>query len=248
MLSERTIYVIIVAIVIVGGISIGVVYDKEVTSTVPVAQQASATSLTLVISPNNWFNNSTLHHRQPAFFVVGPNGQLESSALIKIPSHKLITLTIIDYDSGVTGIIGPNSTSNNSTYAKVIGTVGGIEYIYNGTSQYINGTLSGNSSNNITIQRGAGWGVSSLPWNNSYGGWEVTHTFTIIQNGAILLNIPTFAGTNPSGGAITVAQFYLNSTGSYTWQCFVPCGDLLGGWGGAMATAGWMTGVVQVVS
>jgi hypothetical protein len=248
MLPEKTFYAVIAVIVIVGGIGVGIVYDKEVTAPVTVSQPASSTSLTLVISPNNWFNNSTIHHRQPAYFVVGPNGKLESSALIDIPSHKLITLTIIDYDSGVTSVIGPNATSNNSTYAKVIGTVGGVEYIYNGTSQYINGTLSGNSSNNITIQKGAGWEVSSLPWNNSYGGWEATHTFTIIQNGAIILNVPTFAGTNPSGGAITVAQFYLNSTGSYTWQCFVPCGDELGGWGGAMATAGWMTGVVDVTS
>lgn len=123
-----------------------------------------------------------------------------------------------------------------------------VEYVYNGTSQYINATLSGNASNNISVIKGQGWAVSSMPWNNSYGGWEVTHTFTILQQGQIILNVPTFAGTNPSGGAITTAQFYLNNTGTYTWQCFVPCGDELNGWGGAMATAGWMTGVVEVVS
>jgi len=251
MLSEKTFYAIIAAIILIGGVGIGIAYDKEITSSQNVTSVQSAqapTSLTLVISPNNWFNNATIHHRQPAYFVVGPNGQLESSALIKLPAHRLITLTIIDYDSGVTSIIGPNGTSNNSTYAKVIGTVGGTEYIYNGTSQYINATLSGNASDNISIIKGQGWAVSSLPWNNTYGGWEVTHTFTIIQNGQIILNVPTFAGNNPSGGAITTAQFYLNNTGTYTWQCFVPCGDELNGWGGAMATAGWMTGAVEVVS
>ncbi len=248
MLSEKTFYAIITVVIILGGIGLGVAYEKSLSS-VPVTSTTTSTgpySLTLVISPNNWFDNATIHHRQPAYFVVGPNGQLESSAKIMLPAHRLIELTIIDYDSGVTSNIGPNGTSNNSTYAHVIGTVGGVEYLYNGTSQYINATLSGNASDNISIIKGQGWAVSSLPWNNTLGGWEVTHTFTILYNGQIVVNIPTFAGTNPSGGAVTFAQFYLNNTGNYVWQCYVPCGDELNGWGGAMATAGWMTGVVVV--
>ncbi len=246
MVSEKTIYALIAAIVVIGGIGIGIAYYHEVSSVPSTSSQELTSTLTLVISPNNWYNNSTIHHRQPAYFVLAPNGQLESSAVITLPAHKLITLTIIDYDSGVTPNIGPNGTSNNSTYAKVIGTVGGVEYVYNGTSQYINATLSGNASNNITIIKGEGWAVSSLPWNNTLGGWEVTHTFTIIQNGQIVLNVPSFAGTNPSGGSVTVAQFYLNNTGTYDWQCFVPCGIELDGWGGAMDTPGWMMGTVIV--
>jgi hypothetical protein len=246
MISEKTLYALIAVIVLVGGIGIGAAYYHEVSAVPSTSTQAESTTLTMIITANNWFNNSTIHHRQPAYFVLGPSGQLESSAFITLPAHKLITLTIIDYDSGVTPNIGPNGTSNNSTYAKVIGTVGGIEYVYNGTSQYVNATLSGNVSNNISIVKGQGWAVSSLPWNNSAGGWEVTHTFTIVQNGQIILNVPSFAGTNPSGGAVTTAQFYLNTTGTYTWQCFVPCGNELGGWGGAMSTPGWMTGTVQV--
>lgn len=251
MLSEKIFYVIIALIVVVGGAGVGFAYDKEVMA--PASNQTSqplSTSLNMIISTNNWFNNSTIHDQQPAYFVVGPNGQLESSAVITLPAHTLITLTIVDYDTGATANIGPSGTSNNSTYAQVIGTVGGVEYLYNGTSPYVNATLSGNASDNIIISHGLGWAVSSLPWNNSMGGWEVIHTFTIVQNGAILLNIPTFGGNNPSGGAVTVAQFYLNTTGTFTWQCFVPCGEenVLDGWGGAMATAGWMTGVVNVVS
>lgn len=250
MLSEKTFYAIITVVIILGGIGLGVAYEKAVSSPSTTVSSVNSTtgpySLTLVISPNNWFDNATIHHRQPAYFVLGPNGQLESSAKISLPSHRLIQLTIVDYDSGVTSNIGPNGTSNNSTYAHVIGTVGGVEYVYNGTSQYINATLSGNISDNISIIKGAGWAVSSMPWNNTLGGWEVTHTFTILSNGQIVVNIPTFAGTNPSGGAITFADFYLNNTGNYVWQCYVPCGNELNGWGGAMATAGWMTGVVVV--
>ena len=249
MISEKALYSIIIAIILVGGVGIGVAYYKEVSTTSTSPTSEGTTSLTLLVSTQNWFKNASIARDQPAFFVVEPNGQLSSSAVITLPAHKLITLTIIDYDSGLSPIIGPNGTSNNSTYAKVTGTVGGVAYIYNGTSPYVNATLSGNSSNNISIIKGQGWAVSSLPWvGGSSGGWEITHTFTIIQNGQIILNVPTFAGTNPSGGAVTVAQFYLNNTGTFPWQCYTPCGYLLNGWGGAMATAGWMFGVVQVVS
>ncbi len=248
MISEKTFYAIIAAVILIGGVGVGVAYDKSLSSTPQQQLSQGPVSLTLLISPNNWFDNATIHHTQPAFFVVGPNGQLESSAVITLPSHRLIKLTIIDYDSGVTSIIGPNGTSNNSSYAKVIGTVGGIEYLYNGTAQYINSTISGNASNDISIVQGSGWAVSSLPWNSTLGGWEVTHTFTLLSNGQIVLNVPTFAGTNPSGGAVTFTEFYLNNTGSYPWQCYVPCGHELDGWGGAMASAGWMEGVVQVTA
>jgi hypothetical protein len=38
-------------------------------------------------------------------------------------------------------------------------------------------------------------------------------------------------------------------TGSYRWQCFVPCGGgFLDGNGGPMQTLGFMTGMIQVVS
>ncbi|MCL4446986.1 MAG: hypothetical protein M0Z77_11540 [Thermoplasmatales archaeon] len=247
MISEKTLYALIAVIVVVGGIGIGAAYYHEVSVVPSSSNQSLTTSLTMIISPNVWFNNST--GTQPAFFVVEPNGELASSALIQLPVHTKITLTIIDYDGALAANIGSNGTSNNSTYAKVIGTIGGLEYVYNGSSSYINATLSGNSSNNITIQHGVGWAVSSLPWvGGAAGGWEVSHTFTITQNGQILLNVPSFGGTNPSGGTVTVTQFYLNSTGSFTWQCFVPCGSSASGWNGAMSTPGWMTGTVQVIS
>jgi hypothetical protein len=38
-------------------------------------------------------------------------------------------------------------------------------------------------------------------------------------------------------------------TGTYRWQCFVPCGlDFLNGNGGPMQTFGYMMGHMQVVS
>ncbi|MHB8359004.1 MAG: hypothetical protein ACYDCP_05840 [Thermoplasmataceae archaeon] len=241
---EKTFYSIIAAIVVVGGVGIGAVYYHSVAAASTTSEPSA--SITLVITPNNWFHNSTINHRQPAYYVLEPNGTLGSSANIILPAHRLISITIIDYDSGASSNIGVNGSSNNSTYAHFIGTVGNVGYVYNGTPQFENGTLSGNSTNNISINHGSGWKISGLPWNNTLGGWEVTHTFTIIDNGKILVNIPSWAGINPDGGAVTHASFYLNQTGTFLWQCYAPCGEELNGWGGAMATAGWMLGSVSV--
>ncbi len=246
MVSEKALYAIIAAIVVIGGVGVGVVYYHAIT-TAPVSVTPQETSLTLVITPNNYFHNATISHRQPAYYVLEPNGTLGSSAKIVLPAHTLISLTIIDYDSGVTPYIGSNGTANVTAYTNFTGTVGNVGYIYNGTAQYVNGTLSGNSTNNITISHGNGWMVHHLPWNSTYGGWEVTHTFTILNGTKTMVNVPSWAGNNNDGGAVTHTSFYLNQTGTFSWQCFVPCGNELDGWGGAMATPGWMMGVVQVV-
>jgi hypothetical protein len=52
----------------------------------------------------------------------------------------------------------------------------------------------------------------------------------------------------PHGGFTTVV-FTLKaptSPGTYTWQCETPCGSGPTGWGGAMATYGWMRGNFSV--
>ena len=250
MSAEKTFYTVIAVIVVVAGIGIGAAYYDSVSSIHSSSSQVVSSSLTLIVTPNNWYHNSTINHRQPAYYVLEPNGTLASSAIINLPAHQLISLTIIDYDSGFSPLLGNvtinGTVQNNSYFAKVVGTVGGVEYIYNGTPEAVNGTLSSNVSNGMQVNHGAGWAVSALPWvGNASGGWEVTHTFTVLNGANIMVNIPTWAGSNPSGGTVTHATFYINQTGTYAWQCFAPCGTGIG-WGGAMATAGWMMGTIQV--
>ena len=259
MSAEKTFYTIVAVIVVVAGIGIGAAYYDSVSSVHAVSTPPSS-SLTLVITPNNWYNdtihgnNSYIGHHggQPAFFVLEPNGTLGSSASITLPGHQLISLTIIDYDSGPAPGLG-NATStgvqNNSYFAKVIGTVGGVEYIYNGTAAAENATFTSNVTNGISINKGTGWAVKSLPWiGGASGGYMVTHTFTILSGSSVAVNIPSWAGTNPSGGTVTHASFYLNQTSGTTlnWQCYAPCGTGPSGWDGAMATAGWMMGTITV--
>lgn len=260
MSAEKTFYTIIAVIVVVAGIGIGAAYYDSVSS-VHAASTPPSSSLTLVITPSNWYNNSIHgnatngfggHHGQPAFFVLEPNGTLGSSASITLPGHQLISLTIIDYDSGVAPGLG-NATAtgvqNNSYFSKVTGTVGGVEYIYNGTAAAENATVTSNVTNGISINQGAGWAVKSLPWiGGASGGYMVTHTFTILSGSNVAVNIPSWAGSNPSGGTVTHASFYLNQTSGTTlnWQCYAPCGTGPSGWDGAMATAGWMMGTITV--
>ncbi len=263
MSAEKTFYTIIAVIVVVAGVGIGAAYYDSVSS-VHAVSAAPSSSLTLVITPSNWYNDSIhpAHQGQPAYFVLEPNGTLGSSASITLPSHQLISLTIIDYDSGISPGLG-NATSNagstgvaqndqgvliqNSSYfANVTGTVGGVEYIYNGTAAAENATFSSNVTNGISINHGTGWAVKSLPWvgNASSGGYLVTHTFTVINGANVLVNIPSWAGFD--GGTVTHASFYINQTGTFSWQCYAPCGTGPSGWDGAMATAGWMMGTISV--
>ncbi len=237
--SEKIFYSIISAIIIIGGISIGAAYYGAVASTPSKTTAPTAASLTLVITPSGWFDNGTASTDQPAYLMVGPNGTLESTANINLPSHTLITLRLVDYDDyGLEPNIGSTGTSNNTQYAKVTGTVGGVEYVYNSTN--INTTLpSQSSTSGINIP--TGFAVSQFNWQgNASGGYDEAHTFTILNGSKIMLNIPT------PGDSTVVAQFYMNNTGTFNWQCFVPCGAGATGWEGAMVTAGWMTGTVTV--
>ena len=152
--------------------------------------------------------------------------------------------------SSLLGNITTNGgVQNNSYFSKVIGTVGGVEYVYNGTGTAENATFNSNVTNGITINHGTGWAVKSLPWiGGASGGYMVTHTFTILSGSSVAVNIPSWAGNNTSGGTVTHASFYLNQTAGTTlsWQCYAPCGAGPSGWDGAMATAGWMMGTITV--
>jgi len=106
-------------------------------------------------------------------------------------------------------------------YSNVTGTVDGKMYLVNGTS--------------ASLSTPESWGteVSSVPTD------QIAHTFTIVTLG---INIPIV------GGDTEIAFLYINQTGTFTWQCYTPCGfmNVNGGWSGAMVTPGWMTGEVTV--
>ncbi|MGZ3639588.1 MAG: hypothetical protein ACXVCX_17310 [Ktedonobacterales bacterium] len=76
---------------------------------------------------------------------------------------------------------------------------------------------------------------------------HISHTFTIPQ---LHLNVPISG--DPVGDANNVAVTFSFRTpakaGTYTFQCFVPCGTGSNGFDGPMATLGYMRGTITVVA
>ncbi|MGC8510818.1 MAG: hypothetical protein ACP5PB_08110 [Acidimicrobiales bacterium] len=71
---------------------------------------------------------------------------------------------------------------------------------------------------------------------------DVAHTFTVVAFG-FNMAIPAA----PTGGHVTVvASFVAKKTGTFTWQCYAPCGTGTNAMGGAMSTMGWMEGTIKV--
>jgi hypothetical protein len=85
--------------------------------------------------------------------------------------------------------------------------------------------------------------VDGLPYS-SLDISKVAHTFTIPQLG---INVP-IPGDAPAGHSdITVTfSFMSGDSGKYFWQCMDPCGGDPAGWGGPMATRGYMMGTLTV--
>ncbi len=222
MLSEKTFYAVVVAIVIIGGLGIGVAYDHAISTASPSGSHPTTNnssggsnyySLTLVVTTNNQYNSSV--GNQPAFYILS-GGKLQSTANITLPSNKKIDLTIINYDDGV----GPVATQ----YDNVTGTTNDQISIINNTN--VNSTYNGQNISVIGGQK-----VSQVPNDN------IAHTFTILSGATVVVNIPI----TPS--SIIQTSFTLSS-GSYSWQCEVACGSGSSGWEGAMNAPGWMAGTV----
>jgi heme/copper-type cytochrome/quinol oxidase subunit 2 len=216
-LTNNVTLLVTVIMIVAAGIGVGFMITGSIGQNHG-SSTSSVYDLNLVITTNNYYNNST--GDQPAYFVLGQNG-LESSANISIPAFTLIDLTIFNYDNGNGSIAGPQ-------YANVTGTVGGTETYFNNT--LMNAT---DPSNTININ-------GSITTKNVSESL-VAHTFTILSTtGSVLVNVPVPVSS------VVHALFYINQTGTFNWQCEVDCGSGPTGWGGAMATPGWMMGSIKV--
>ena len=169
-------------------------------------------------------NTVSTHPDWVSYFIQDPTTkQWLHTTVFKVPAGSRIDMTIYGYD-GCTPL-------RNPYWGKVTGTIGGTEDV-NGTP------------------------VSQL---NSWSGCNVGHTFSIP---GINLNVPMGSPTNPnanlcstspctSGPHKTMTFSFMSPkiTGSYFWQCRVPCGGgFIDGFGGPMQTIGFMTGNMEVVS
>ena len=163
------------------------------------------------------------HPTWVSYLVKNPQGQWVHSTIWQLPAHTEIDVTIEQYDSG--------SPLRNQYFGSVDGTQG------------VSASLNGKPYTLVDSNSGNGVG----------------HTFTVPSLG---ISVP-LPGVNPnatnicsqapcdasSARNIVTFSFTTPGTGSYPWQCFVPCGvGYLFGNGGPMSTVGYMGGFLKVVS
>ncbi|CAB1129060.1 protein of unknown function [Candidatus Hydrogenisulfobacillus filiaventi] len=82
-----------------------------------------------------------------------------------------------------------------------------------------------------------GQSLSSVP------AAQIAHTFTVPALG---INIPVPATPTKGKPEIVKATFVAKKAGSFPWFCEAPCGTGPTGFGGPMATPGWMQGTLTV--
>ena len=163
----------------------------------------------------------------PTYMFKDPQtGAWVHTTLFTVPAGHRVHFTVYEFD-GATPL-------RNNYFGKVTGTVGNVEYV-NGKP------------------------MSVL---NSWQQTTVAHTFAIPSlNVMVPLYATQASSLCPDSPCPTNDQktnpydldtFSINApatTGSYRWQCFIPCGlGFLDGFGGPMQTIGYMTGEMQVVS
>ena len=231
------------AFLIVVGLGVFVAYyyigsaSTQLPATVHYTASSGQVNVVLQEDPQN---DSATKPDWVTYYTQDPSSkQWVHTTLFSVPAHTKVNVTIYGYD-GCTPL-------RNNYWSLVQGTIGGTV-----TVQQFN-------KNNKTIG-----GPTTESLINSWSTCSVGHTFAIPSMGMFVPvaspnannSVNNLCGTSPctptSGGAYSLETFSFMSpsqTGSYRWQCLVPCGGgYLDGNGGPMQTLGWMTGFVNVVS
>ena len=162
------------------------------------------------------------HPTWVVYFVKDPAGKWVHSTTWRLPANSVINMTVEQFDSG--------SPLRNQQWGQVVGTVGNAATLNN----------------------------ASFSTYNSNTGNGVGHTFTVPALGVSvpLVGVPSSASnicsqapcTSSSISNTITFSFKTHGAGSYSWQCFVPCGlGWLYGNGGPMSTQGFMGGFLEVV-
>ncbi len=161
-----------------------------------------------------------------SYFTKNPQtGKWDHSTLLKLPANTQVNVTILAYD----GCTPPR----NQLWSKVVGTIGGVEYVNGKPVSTLNGWSFCSVQHTFAIP---GLGLS-LP---------VASPMTEKENNNLCATAPCTSGPH------AVVQFSFRTPakgGTFIWQCRVPCGGgFIYGNGGPMSTYGYMTGQIEVVA
>lgn len=140
-----------------------------------------------------------------------------------IPAHSLVTITIQNYDGGISLL--------NDFYTNVRGTVNNQMTVNGVTTSHLSPDLV---SHTFTIH---GIPSANQPW--------LFVSVPLLQVPVGPLDAGTDKGLAPQP-TTTTFSFYVQGPGHYVWQCEYPCGNAFDGFGGPMATHGYMNGTFTV--
>ncbi len=141
------------------------------------------------------------------------------STNLQVPAHALVTVTIRQYDTG--------GTVYNPYFAEVHGTLGGTETI-NGKT--VTGIDPGTVAHTFTLHM--------FPANQP-------SLFISVPLPGVPATAPNLANGYPKPNVVTFS-FITGGPGRYVWNCEFPCGVYYRGFGGPMATQGYMAGTLTV--
>jgi len=223
---------VLVTLVGLVGVLIGAVFGVRVLSDLgfePAAVAAtSGANITLSAFPDGY----VCHPSTPGG---GPQAEWVSycpSTSIRVPAHSTVTVTIMQYDTG--------DTLHNPFFAQVMGTVGGVMTVNGRSVQRIPADDVGHT---FTIQ---------TPPDENESPLFVSVPLPGVADNAP--NVVTIAGHQYPKPNVIVFRFKTGAPGRCVWHCYVPCGtglagDGIGGqagFGGPMATTGYMAGTLTV--
>jgi hypothetical protein len=148
------------------------------------------------------------------------------TTLFTVPAGHRVNFTVYEFD-GATPL-------RNNYLGRITGTIGGVEYV-----------------NGKPVKVLDSWGQTSVAHTFAIPGLNVVVPLYATQAANLCPNSPCPTNDQKSNPYVT-DQFSINApttTGSYRWQCFIPCGlASVDGNGHAMSTIGFMTGYLDVVS
>ena len=177
-------------------------------------------------------NNSSSKPDWVSYFVQDPNTrQWVHTTLFSVPAHTTVHMTILGYD-GCTPL-------RNNYWSQIQGTIGGTATV------------------SVVNNKGVATPTRRVSVIDSWAGCTVAHTFAIPSLGLFVPvaspnaydSANNLCGVSPctSGPhSVMTFSFRVPASGTYRWQCYVPCGGgFIDGNGGPMQTIGYMTGNME---
>lgn len=146
-----------------------------------------------------------------------------SQSNLVVPANSAVTVTVSQYDTG--------GKPNNPYFAKVVGTVGGVEQVDGAT---VTSVPSDQVGHTFTLRAIAG---------------NAPYLYLNVPLPAVSKSAPNTLhlghGAYPTPKVVTFT-FITKGKGVYLWNCEYPCGNSVAGFGGAMGTYGYMSGTLTV--